>query len=149
MTSWIISHLDPPPHTCADMQHWRSMGPTLSHSLSASNTHPPPSLLVVVPLFFPLPSFSDLFFKTLTWQCSEVSISKVSQESYQQYLSPFPVSFPIFIIEKRRKNELNAHSVPLTRPPLCIHFLSPFRGGMVSERWQQAQEFYREHSQST
>lgn len=108
--------------------------------------HPPPSLIVTPPSLF----LCLFFFKSVdchdrfsVWQ---FDFSKIIPATFVTISVPFP----LFYCRKEAKKWAECPLCSsLTRLPLHIHFLSPFRGGMAAERWQPAQEFYREHSQST
>lgn len=88
--------------------------------------------LIVDPLIASSFSFCFRLLSLWTVTTDKLANNKVSEESYQQHLSQFPVFFPIFITERRWKNELNAHSVPLSlaHRSAFIFFL------LSEEEWQ-------------
>lgn len=111
--------------TCAICLSYRSMGPTLLHSSHASNSSPTGLTHRSPPHFL---SFSPFHLCFLSLNCPNTYTG-------YNWPAPFPVFVPYFYHKRRwgegKKRAECSLCSRLTRPPICIHFLSPFRGGMA------------------
>lgn len=123
--------------TCAIFLSYRSMGPTLLHSLHASNSSPTGLTHRSPPHFLSFSPFHSVF---KVWTVPTHTLVIIDQHHIL-------FSSPIFIIkgdEGEKKEELNAHSVPVSlahRSAFIFFLLSEEE--WQSERWQPAQEFHR------
>lgn len=129
--------------TCTIFLSYRSMGPTLLHSLHASNSSPTGLTHRSPPHFLSFSPFHSVF---KVWTVPTHTLVIIDQHHIL-------FSSPIFIIKgdegkKRRRAECSLCS-RLTRPPICIHFLSPFRGGMAKRTLAASSGISPEHSQNT